>query len=152
MLVPFVFTAECVMVTAFRSSQVLKKMKMRLAEGLLETSVFVWEIYVNYTKPDELMLAVSDFLLQCLYNTFRKVLKYQTSDILIPCQYKKYTSDNISPQLLLERSWFIPVLHFQPFCTRKIKLVNTCMCLQKIPCLLEMIFSATEIPTGSQKI
>lgn len=49
------------------------------------------------------MLAVSDFLWRCLYNTFRKVLKYQTSDSLIPCQYKKYTGDNISPQLLVER-------------------------------------------------
>lgn len=50
------------------------------------------------------MLAVSDFLLQHLHNTTRKVLKYQTSDILIPCQYKKYSGDNISPQLLVERS------------------------------------------------
>lgn len=89
----------------------------------------MWEIHVNYAKSDELMLAVSDFLLQHLHNTSRKVLKYQTSDILIPCQYKKYSGDNISPQLLAERSWFIPMLHFQVSCTSKIKLFNMDMVL-----------------------
>lgn len=77
------------------------------------------ENYVNYTKPDELMPAVSDFLLQCSYNTFRKVLKYQTSDIPLPCQYKKYTSDNISPQLLVEKKLIYPCAAFSPFLQKK---------------------------------